>query len=427
MEKYYRFAKITGIVLLLALVFSCEKDAETPEHIKVQEFIYDVMQDWYLWNKSLPTLDVTQYTDPQNLVDDMKYELDQWSFIDKTETVNAVFQEGEEFGFGFYLGWDSQQSSLRVMFAYENTTAYELGVRRGWNLLEIDDTHVYEIEDFSPFFDSSPRSMKFRFQNHNGEVVTLMLDNETYNKNGVMYRSTYTFNSKKVGYLVYHSFLGYSEDDLKFAISNFNSQGVDELIIDLRFNQGGYISLATYLADIIAPPSANEGIYFEMKHNSDRSEQYDTTYTFDISNDNLELDRVFFFTNKYTASASELLINGLEPHYDVVTIGSNTYGKPVAMYGFEFEDWLFYPVTAKSVNEDGYGDYFGGISPDLSVTDNYHFDWGDTEDPLLAQALNYIEFGSFNALPGEMLKSGSRLRKNVSDDKLNRNILIMDR
>lgn len=427
MKIFFRHVRFIGTLFLLLLVISCEKEEETTTNVRVKEFIYGVMQEWYLWNNSLPTLDVTQYTNPQNLVINMRHELDKWSFIDKTETVNAVFQEGEEFGFGFHLGWDSYQNSLRVMFAYENTTAYKMGVRRGWNLLEIDGIHVFNIDDFSPFFDNNPRTMKFKFLNLSGEEVILPLINETYNKNGVMHQSTYSVNSKTVGYMVYHSFLGYSEVDLKSAISYFKNEGIDDFIIDLRFNQGGYISLTKYLSDIVAPQSADKGLFFEMKHNADRSEEFDTSYSFNIANNNLGLERIFFFTNKYTASASELLINGLKPHYEVITVGDSTYGKPVAMYGFEYEDWLFYPVTAKSVNANGYGDYFGGILPDYLVVDNFYYDWGDTQDPLLAKTLNYIESGIFYSASGTIVKSEVYPRKNVSDSRLNQNMLIMDR
>lgn len=149
------------------------------------------------------------------------------------------------------------------------------------------------------------------------------------------------------------------------------------------------------MAEIIVPANSTGQEFISIKHNNLIRAYEDTTLFLRNHSTNLDLDRVFFITNRYSASASELVINGLEPHMDVIQIGETTTGKPYAMYGFIFQDWLAYPVTAKSVNALGYGDYENGILPDLNLTDNHAYDWGDINDPAVVQALNYIQYGSF--------------------------------
>ncbi len=425
------FAKTLLIILVFVLV-SCEKNEDfDSEDRSIYSFVEQVMGEWYLWNQSLPDVNINTYSTPQDLVDAMTVEQDRWSFVDKTAVINAYFGEGEDFGFGFFLGWDEvnvdYSSSLRVMFVYENTKAYTEGIRRGWTLLEIDGTPVHEVSSFATFFDAEAGSMLFKFRTNEGAEKTITLTKEKYNMNGVLYKNTYEVNNKSVGYIVYQSFLGYSEDELDTTFANFKSMNLDELIIDLRFNQGGYVSLAHEMVNTLVPQTSDGDVFIEMKHNNDRSAEFDSTYYFKLSNNNLDLDRVFFITNEYSASASELVINGLEPHMEVYTIGQTTYGKPVAMYGFEHEDWLFYPVTAKSVNANGDGDYFNGIAPDIEIYDTYHFDWGDLDDPALNQAFHFITYGSFNVQSISTPKSTSEQRTNLHTNKLNKNLLLLDK
>ncbi len=425
------------LVLLLALllVFGCNDDNDdNPGEDKVQTdsiymFIEAAMHHWYLWNDELVNVDYELYETPQDYVDALTVSRDKWSFVDKAGEVNQHFEEGKDFGYGFYLGWDSETytsgvTTLRVMFVYNKAKAYQAGIRRGWTLLKIDGIPVDKV-NFDNFFSLEPGSMKFTFKNHEAQTVEITLTKENYNMNAVLHSSTYEIDNKTVGYVVYQSFLGYSENELLNTMDNFKAKNIDELIVDLRYNTGGYITLAQDFANIITTSDAIGKVFFEMKHNKERSEENDETYLFSQNARNLNLKRVFFITNDYSASASELLINGLTPHMGVYQIGGRTHGKPVAMYGFQFQDWVFYPVTAKSVNADGYGDYFNGIGPDKSIFDEYHYDWGDENEPALSEALHYIQYGSFKSTRGYTLKT-TRTDRAVGGKKLYRNLLIVD-
>lgn len=420
--------------LFLGLFTSCEKDDKGPSVLATEDSIYyfidGLMDYWYLWNDSIPEVDYLNYSTPQELMNDLIVSIDHWSFVDKEATVNSLFTEGEDFGFGFFLGWDNEPSysttQLRVLFVYNNTDAYNAGIRRGCIIEEIDDVPVKEITSFDPFFSSDEGTMKFDYIDNFGNQQTTTLTKKKYNMNAVLFSDTYEVSGKTTGYMVFQSFLGYSKDELEETIDFFKGAGITELIVDLRYNGGGYVSISEELANMIIPSSVVGETFYSNKHNSDRSDEYDTSVTFKADARNLNLQRVFFITNQYSASASELVINGLNPHLDVIQIGNTTYGKPVTMYGFLFQDWLAYPVTAKSVNSVNFGGYFNGLSPDKQVTDQHKYNWGDETEPALSQAFYYITYGSFDEQASALKTT---VKAEVVSDKVfrNRNMLLMDR
>ena len=145
--------------------------------------------------------------------------------------------------------------------------------------------------------------------------------------------SVYTVNTKKIGYLSYNSFLGdtaktYAEFQRIF--NRFATQNINDVVIDLRYNGGGYVTVQNKLANYLVATSANGSVMMKQQYN-DKYPQYNETTNFRKAG-SLNLNRVFFIVSNNTASASELLINNLKPYMDVKLIGpSKTYGKP----------WLF--------------------------------------------------------------------------------------
>jgi carboxyl-terminal processing protease len=110
----------------------------------------------------------------------------------------------------------------------------------------------------------------------------------------------------------------------------------------------------------------------------------------------VNLNRVFFIVSNSTASASELLINNLKPYLDVKLVGpSNTYGKPVGFFPIPVGDWYVFPVSFRTTNKNGEGNYFNGLTVDSKVADGLDKDWGDVNEACLASALKYISSGSF--------------------------------
>ena len=395
------FIYISLAISLIVSLNSCEKENVNPNDIPDNDsllwFVDTLMNTWYYWYNENEYLNYKAYNDPVVFMEDLKVDKDKWSFIDLAKTVSAIFNEGKSFGFGFYLAWDAQYQ-LKVILSYNNTLAYEKGIRRGWILDKIDGVQVKEIASFDNFFSEDPLTMTFDFFNHKGDPVQLTLTKETFNQNAVFETATYSAGSKKVGYLSYKSFLGYGRKEVFKAVKDLKSMGIQELIVDLRFNTGGFVSLADTIANILVPADKENELFISTIHNNIVSDENDYEKHFEFHPDNLGLERIFFLTNNYSASASERVINGLAPHMDVFQIGDTTSGKPYSMYGWQYGEWLIYPVSAKSVNANGFGDFEDGLIPDLYIADNHAYDWGDPNDPLIKQALHYIEYGSFGEI-----------------------------
>ena len=215
--------------------------------------------------------------------------------------------------------------------------------------------------------------------------------------NTVLHTQIEEVGDRKVGYLVFKSFVNPSIEELTNAFSEFKAEGVNEVVLDLRYNGGGRVSVAMHLMNWLVPLSANGQTAFTYEHNPDRMEENDTVIPFDSIDYSMNLNRVFVLTSLSTASASELVINCLDPHMEVIQIGYDTYGKPVGSYGFTSEDnsYVISPISLRLVNANGIGNYFTGLEPDSYTTDNPEAPFGSAEEWGYQQALHYIENGEF--------------------------------
>ena len=135
---------------------------------------------------------------------------------------------------------------------------------------------------------------------------------------------------------------------------------------------------------------------------NDKKSNESSSAIFEEQSNSLNLNRVIILTTDGTASASEALINGLEPHIEVVTIGETTYGKPVGMKVFQYEDYVFLPITFRIANSNNESDYYDGIQPDALCNDDFTRAFDNREEAYLKEAIYYLENGSF---------SGTKCRK----------------
>lgn len=391
------FLKLLFVILLIIpFLISCEDDKR---HIGSEDSIYifidEVMHSFYLWNEEVPALDIFNYSHPSDLLEDLKYKpLDKWSYMDYADVIEAYFEEGEYFGFGFYPRFDDT-GNLRVIIIYEDCDAYKQGIRKGDIIKMIDGVDPRYYNDFEKLFDDSPQQISFTFERMNNATINLALSKTTVIQNGVFYTEIYSVDGVDVGYIVYDSFLGNTKSELEEAIGTFKTLGIDELIIDLRYNGGGYGYIAKEFAEMVIPSEKVGEVFSSKVHNEIIGPELDTTDYLAEHQLNLDLERVFFITSQFSASASELLINCLEPHMEVIIIGSRTSGKPVGMYGLPFQEWIVLPVMVKTVNSLGFGDYYDGISVDAPAGEGTDKAWGDSSDPNLEQAFNFINSGSF--------------------------------
>ena len=173
------------------------------------------------------------------------------------------------------------------------------------------------------------------------------------------------------------------------------------MILDLRYNPGGFMNIATLLASLITGENTNGEVFTKLIYNDKKSDE-SSSAIFEEQSNSLNLNRVIILTTDGTASASEALINGLEPHIEVVTIGETTYGKPVGMKVFQYEDYVFLPITFRIANSNNESDYYDGIQPDALCNDDFTRAFDNREEAYLKEAIYYLENGSF---------SGTKCRK----------------
>lgn len=371
-------------------------------------------RDIYLWNTQIPqTFNARSYADPAAIMTAIQpysmepgfsQPVDKWSFaMKKTEWDNmsggmSSTTLGSDGDFGLSVFFKAE-GDLRVRLVEPNSPAGLAGVRRGWRITQINGSSNISTSNATNIVNDVyySSSSSFTFLKPDGATVSRNFVATHYTETPVYLDSVYNIGSSKIGYLVYNSFLGNTTDvasKLQQVFSRFASKGITDVVVDLRYNGGGYVSLAEQMANYLAPASANGGLMMKQQYNSQNTQNNSTTYF--RKQGSINLPKAYFIVSKSTASASELLINTLKPYMDVRIIGpSNTHGKPVGFFPISDGDWYVFPVSFRTVNKNGEGNYFNGIPVNTQVADGLDKDWGDATESCLASALRNITTGGF--------------------------------
>jgi carboxyl-terminal processing protease len=389
------------LLLLLAImsITSCKKDDSVNPEIKaVNQGIYDLMKEVYLWNDHLPaSVDPASYATPNDLMDALRYKVyDRWSTVLTKTEYNQYFVQGEMIGHGFMLGLDAS-SKIRIAFVYRNTQAYNLGVRRGWIITKINGTDVTSTNAFDLLGPStSGRLNTITFIKNDGTTAELSLTKSVIAITPVVHYEVIEQGNSRIGYMVFQDFIDTAKVELDEAFNSFTAAGINEMIVDLRYNGGGSVGVAEYLAGWLIGKNHGNQPFVNFRHNTNLH-SLDTTLNLPGNANGLALNRIFFIGTRNTASASELLINGVKPYVaSDITAGDTTHGKPVGMYAFPFTnyDYVVLPVSFKYTNANDEGDFYEGIAPSLQAMDDLTRDFGDPQEESLKAVLDYINTGS---------------------------------
>lgn len=404
-HTYAAFLLLTGF----AFLGGCKADGGedvAPEtanaNAEINAAVYELMKEWYLWNDQLPTIDPNDYDSPEEVLEALRYqELDKWSYIQDAATFDQYFSGGQFTGYGMGMKVD-ENNDVRISFVYKDSPADKQGINRGYTIRKVNGQDAGTLLTQNKFTaalgaDDAGVQTQFEMADPAGNVRQITLTKEAVTINTVLVREVKQVGNTKVGYLVFNTFIEKSNQELDEAFNYFKSQGVTELVLDLRYNGGGSLDVAEHLASLIGSAKAGTSEFVELTFNAQK-QNANQPFNFKASSADLNLDRLFVITTQASASASEAVVNGLKPYMPVYLIGDDTHGKPVGMNVFKDKDnkYAIAPITFKVANKNGEAEYYNGIPADAKTLDDLTVPFGDVTEDCLEQALYYVENGAFS-------------------------------
>jgi C-terminal processing protease CtpA/Prc len=364
-----------------------------------RQALLDFMTNEYFWYQQLHSPDANATSMDAYFRSMLYVPTDRFSFSESTTAYQQLFDQGTFTGYGYsFVETDTTNITLRVRTVEPQGPAYAAGLRRGDTILSVDGHTPAEIlaGAAGPVgAEGVPRTIDV--QDATGKVTELQMVSATFPLTPVrdvtVLDATRNGQPIKVGYLDYTQFVTYSLGDLTNTVASFAAQGASELVLDLRYNGGGDVATSRDLASLIAGSRVAGQVFASLRFN-DKNQARNENYLFNATGQSIpNLARVIVIASGDTASASELVINGLKPFMDVVLIGATTYGKP---YGFEPFDkcgTTYNAVNFESVNSLGVGGYTSGFAPTCPVADDLDHALGDPNEARLKAALGYIATG----------------------------------
>ncbi len=408
--------------------------------------------DWYLWYSEVPDIDPGTYSDPlsyfavlkTSATDALGEPEDKFHFTEPTSEWEQLTLNAADIGYGLtwayiYSGETPPPRQIYAAYVWPGYAAAGAGIQRGYEVVSIDGVSINANDEtsldtlnegLSPT--SAGESHQFVFLDPQTNTdVTVTLQAAQVTETPVALTEVISTPSGPVGYLLYNDLaVASSEQELVDAINTLKSANVTDLVLDLRYNGGGFLAIASELAYMIAGPGPTAGTYFEEEIFNGKHPATDPTGEpitptpfltatqpgFSTQNGGaplpyLGLSRVFVLTGTDTCSASEAIMNGLNGvGVEVIQIGSTTCGKPYGFYPPDNCGTTYFSIEFQGDNWAGFGDYPDGFTPQnssiaslldpkavlpgCSVADDFGHALGDQNEGRLAAALAYASGGS---------------------------------
>ena len=398
---------------------------------EINDFIWRGLNFFYLYKADTPELAddafdteddyqnfISSYDSPESFFDYLKSSQDPFSILVddynvlENELAGVSMSNGMEYGLVLYPDGSPNVFGY-VRYVLPNTDASSKGMERGMIFNTVDGQQLTDT-NFSELL--APNSYVIGLADFDGSTViptgeTISLIKSEYAENPIYRHEILEVNGVKIGYLLYNAFTNEYDNSLNTVFGEFKSAGINALVLDLRYNGGGSVRTATYLASMITGNFAGQ-VFYSEEWNAERQTDYaeDGLFVDSFSGggalNTLNLNQVHILTSNSTASASELVMNGLEPYIDVVQIGTNTRGKFQASFllydapapNFSRSEanpghtYAMLPLVFKTANASGFTDYTNGLIPDLELAEDYSNlgVLGNQNEPLLSAAISDI-------------------------------------
>ncbi|WP_222984462.1 S41 family peptidase [Flagellimonas meishanensis] len=436
--------KIILLFLGLSLLMSaCNNDDDTPvsTDIVVQNFMWRAMNLWYFWQGEVPNLADTRFTSDEQLIDfleetpnpeDFYFDVllfndDRFSFLneDYKELVNNLSgvskSNGLEFGLRRFSGSDDLFGY--VQYIVPNSDASTKDIARGELFTRVDGQQL-NIDNYVGLLFGDNDTYTLGMADIDGTTITDSTKEVTLTKienqveDPILVATTLDINGTKIAYLMYNRFLSNFNEQLNDAFGQFITDGATELVLDMRYNPGGSVNTSRLLASMIHGTNTNN-LYIRQRWNdkiqeqlsAEQLEDYFANSTGSSPINSMNLSKVYVLATGSSASASELVMNGLAPYVDVIHIGETTRGKnefsitlvddPEGSYVYNSSrenqinsenNWGLQPLVGRNENADGFFDYTDGLAPDIVLEEDLANlgVLGDPNEPLLARAIQEI-------------------------------------
>lgn len=436
-------------LLIASSLQSCDDkdDVATPKDLQINNFIWRGLNKVYLWQADVPNLadnrfagqeDLNSflegYSTPEDLFQDLlnkpksKYPnggaIDRFSWIVDDYTVLEQELNGitKNSGIDFGLGRQAEGSNDLVgyiRYIIPNSDASKKDIKRGDLFTSVNGIPLTESNYKSLLLNSESDSYTLNLANYNGSTFELngksvALTKTVLEENPILINKIITSGSHKIGYLMYNGFYAEYDDELNQAFGKLKTEGVTDLVLDLRYNPGGSVRSAIRLASMITGQFPDD-IFAKTQYNAKQmnslsSSQLESLNSRFVSSfdgkaiNSLKLNTLYVITTGSTASASELVINGLKPYINVIQVGETTVGKNVGSYTVydsktlsktrvnPIHKYAMQPLVFKISNSANFGDYTGGLAPTFAQDERVssYGVLGDASEPLLNLAISKI-------------------------------------
>lgn len=438
MKKTFIFAIL--LFIGISSFFACQDDLddiEVPKELKINDFIWKGLNLYYYWQADVTDLSDSRFANQGELnaylngfssPEDLFYSLlnnypntDRFSVIFSDYTVLEGVLSGNTANNGVdYQLLRKAEGSDEVFgwvrYIIPNSDASSKDIRRGDIFYAVNGTPL-NVNNYRELLTGQNYTLNLADYD-SGNITpnsrSVALTKTELAENPILINKVLTYDTHKIGYLMYNGFYGEYDNNLNTVFGQFRAEGVTDLVLDLRYNSGGAVKSATYLASMITG-QFNGQVFAKQQWNAKIEDYFNDNDPEQLINrfsnsiggnaiNSLNLTKVYILTSKSTASSSELVINGLKPYIEVVQIGDVTVGKNVGSvtlydspsFGKQGRSnrhkYAMQPICFKIVNSAGFGEYQNGISPPTPQPENLGDlgVLGEPTEPLLSMAISQI-------------------------------------
>lgn len=461
MKKTYKYLILLFVgVLGFQACEDMDDKVSVPSGLEVESFIYRGLNLYYLWKADVPDLaddrfgsdeEKTAFLDaaasPEALFQDLLYKpvskfpndaVDRFSvLVDDYVALENLFagvtkSNGVDYGLKLKTGTNEVYGWVRYIIPGSNAATKD--IHRGDVFYAVNGTQLfYNGPTDNNLALLNPDNFTLSLADYDGGNITpngrsVSLTKTELTENPVFNAQVITAGTHKIAYLAYNGFTANFDSQLNAAFGQFLAGGATDLVLDLRYNSGGSVRTATRLASMITG-QFNGQLFAKQQWNAEVQAAYEelnpqalvNNFTNSMGSESinsLNMTKVYILTSRGTASASELVINGLKPYVEVVQIGDKTTGKNVGSITLydspalvnkdnisNKHKYAMQPLVFKTTNADGFGDYASGLEPNVNLLENLDnlSELGNVNEPLLSTAIGLIT------------ASGRRIYQNPTD------------